>query len=419
MKTDLPGVKADMLIRGISQLVTAEGAEAKHGHAMSALRIVEDAAMAVSDGRIAWVGRASDWSGQADTTVDLGGVAVVPGLIDPHTHAVWAGDRLGDFEARTSGETYENILAAGGGIRSTVRATAAASHEQLVALAEPRIGALVRSGATTIEVKSGYGFTPAAEMAILEAIETLAASSRSRGGALILATLLIHIPPVGDGERSRYVQQVCTELIPEVGRRGLATAVDVFVEREAWHVSEAEEIFKSAIQHGLAIKLHSDQFHSIGGVELGVRLGALSVDHLEASGEKEIASLAASETIATILPGVSLHLGIPAAAGRKLIDAGAAVAVGTDLNPGSSPLFSIAAALALAVRMNGLTAQEAIVAGTVNAACALGLKDRGRLEVGCAADFLVLDSSDWRDLVYLLGVNPVRETWIGGRRAEA
>ena len=408
-------MKTELLITGVSQLITAEGAEAKRGRAMGALTMVKDAAMAVSGGRIAWVGKASDWTGQAAAVVDVGGAAVVPGLIDPHTHAVWAGDRLADFEARTSGATYEQILAAGGGIRSTVRATAAASVDELVLLAKPRIDALMRSGATTIEVKSGYGFSPAAEIAMLEAIDALAGSSRVR----VLATLLIHIPPVDGSERRAYVEQVCGELIPEVARRGLASAVDVFVEREAWQVSEAEEMFAAAKKNGLAVKLHSDQFHSIGGVELGVRLGALSVDHLEAAGVAQIESLAASGTIATILPGVSLHLGIPAASGRKLIDAGAAVAVGTDLNPGSSPLFSSAAALALAVRMNGLTAQEALVAGTVNAACALGLGDRGRLEVGCAADFLVLDSSDWRELVYALGTNPVREVWVDGRRAEA
>jgi imidazolonepropionase len=344
---------------------------------------------------------------------------VVPGLIDPHTHGVWAGDRLADFEVRTSGATYEEILAAGGGIRSTVRATAAASVEELVALAKPRIDALMRSGATTIEVKSGYGLALAAEIAMLEAIEILAASSRVRGGVRIVATLLIHLPPVDAADRCGYVEQVCAKLIPEVASRGVASAVDVFIEREAWQVGESEQIFTCAKQHGLGIKLHSDQFHSIGGVELGVRMGALSVDHLEAAGEEQIKTLAASQTIATILPGVSLHLGIPAAPGRKLIDAGAAVAVGTDLNPGSSPLFSSAAALALAVRMNGLTAQEAFIAGTVNAACALGLSDRGRLEAGCVADFLVLHSSDWRDLVYVLGANPVRETWIGGRRVEA
>jgi imidazolonepropionase len=405
----------ELLITGISQLVTAQGAGAKHGRSMSELMVLKDAVLAISGGRIDWVGTKRDWSGNAAVTVDLGGVAVLPGLVDPHTHAVWAGDRLADFEARVAGATYEQILLAGGGIRSTVRATAAASVEELVALAKPRVEALLRSGATTIEVKSGYGFAMSAEIAMLEAIAKLAADAQAR----IVATVLIHLPPVDTPDRARYVEDVCAELIPEVARRGLATAVDVFVEREAWQVAEAEQIFACAKSHGLAVKLHSDQFHSIGGVELGVRVGALSVDHLEAAGAVPIAALAASQTIATILPGVSLHLGIPVAAGRRLIDAGAAVAVGTDLNPGSSPLFSSAAALGLAVRMNGLTAQEAIVAGTVNAACALGLSDRGRLESGCVADFVVLHEKDWRDLVYVMGANPIREVWVGGRRVGA
>ncbi len=408
-------MKTDLLITGISQLVTAEGASAKHGRSMSELKVVKDAVLAISGESIDWVGARNDWTGEAAATLDLGGVAVLPGLIDPHTHAVWAGDRLADFEARVAGATYEQILLAGGGIRSTVRATAAASMEELIALAKARVEALLRSGATTVEVKSGYGFAISAEIAMLEAIAVLAAESQAR----IVATLLIHLPPVEAAERPRYVEQVCAELIPEVARRGLASAVDVFVEREAWQVAEAEQMFARAKKHGLAVKLHSDQFHSIGGVELGVRVGALSVDHLEAAGEAQIQAIAASDSIATILPGVSLHLGIPAAAGRRLIDAGAAVAVGTDLNPGSSPLFSSAAALALAVRMNGLTAQEAIVAGTSNAACALGVSDRGRLEAGCLADFVVLHDSDWRELVYVLGTNPVREVWVGGRRVVA
>jgi len=408
-------MNVDVFISGISQLVTAEGSGPKRGHAMRELKTVADAGIAISAGRIAWIGKKRDWAGLAETVVDVGGCAVVPGLVDPHTHAVWAGDRLGDFEARTSGATYEAILAAGGGIRSTIRATAATPLQTLVELAMPRIDALVSSGATTIEVKSGYGFTPAAELAMLEAIRSLSAISHAR----IIPTLLIHIPPADITERASYLQQVCEELIPEVATRNLATAVDVFLEKEAWQVIEAEGIFTIARQHGLAIKLHCDQFHSIGGVELGVRLGARSVDHLEASGMHQLRELAASSTVATILPGVSLHLGIPAAPGRKLIDAGAAVAVGTDLNPGSSPLFSTSAALALAVRLNGLTAQEALVAGTVNAACALGLAYAGRLEVGCPADFLVLHSSDWRDLIYTLGANPVREVWVGGRKVAA
>jgi imidazolonepropionase len=405
-------MKAEILITGISQLVTAEGAGPKRGRTMRELKIVEQAAIAVSAGVIVWTGKESEWVGETEATVDAGGRAVVPGLVDPHTHAVWAGNRLADFEARTSGSTYEDILAAGGGIRSTIRSTTAASRDDLEALAKPRIDSLIASGATTIEVKSGYGFTPEAELAMLEAIQSLSAGSTAR----IVPTLLIHIPPAIPTDRSSYMSRVCDELIPEVARRNLATAVDIFVEKEAWHVYEAKELFQRAKQFGLAIKLHSDQFHCIGGVELGTDFGALSVDHLEASGPEQIAKVASSSTIATILPGVSLHLGIPAAPGRKLIDAGAAVAVGTDLNPGSSPLFSTSTALALSVRLNGLTVEEALVAGTVNAACALGIKDAGRLEAGCAADFLVLQSSDWCDLVYTLGANPVRDVWIGGKK---
>ncbi|HXC94353.1 MAG TPA: imidazolonepropionase [Edaphobacter sp.] len=405
-------MKADLLIKGISQLVTAEGSGPKRGRAMRELKIVESAAIGISSGTIVWTGREADWSGETGAIIDVSGGVVVPGLVDPHTHAVWAGDRLNDFEARTAGRTYEEILAAGGGIRSTIRATAAASQDQLVAMATPRIDSLVSSGATTIEVKSGYGFTPTAEVAMLEAIQSLSKLAAAR----IVSTLLIHIPPAALVDRPVYISQVCEELIPEVAQRKLATAVDIFIEKEAWQVAEAEQIFDSARQYGLSIKLHSDQFHSIGGVELGLRLGAFSIDHLEASGTKEIMEIASGSTIATILPGVSLHLGIPAAPGRQLIDAGAAVAVGTDLNPGSSPLFSASEAMALSVRLNGLTPQEAFVAGTVNAACALGLENVGRLEVGCVGDFLVLHGKDWRELVYTLGTNPVQEVWIGGKR---
>jgi imidazolonepropionase len=377
---------------------------------MSELLLIEDAAVAIADGRFVWVGAVSDWSGDATETVDLSSRAVVPGLVDPHTHAVWAGDRLADFDARTSGRSYEEMLAAGGGIRSTIRATAAATKDDLVALAIPRIVALVASGATVIEVKSGYGFSVPAELAMLEAIAMLAVRTRAR----ILPTLLIHVPPAEPSERAAYVAQVIDELIPEVARSGLAVVVDIFVEREAFHVDEAERVLRCAREHGLGIKMHAEQFHSVGGVELALTMGALSVDHLEACTTSQYAAFAGSNTIATVLPGVSLHLGLPAAPGRQLIDAGAALAVGTDLNPGSSPLFSTSAALALAVRLNGLTAREALVAGTINAACALGLRDAGRIEVGMPADFLVLEGRDWRSLVYTLGANPVRETWIAG-----
>ncbi len=403
--------QADLLITGITQLATPSGAGPKHGTTMNAISIFENAALAIADGRFTWTGIASNWAGSAGRIVDLGGRAVVPGLVDPHTHAVWAGDRLRDFDARTSGVTYEQILAAGGGIRSTVHATLAVTQDELTVLAEQRIWALIRSGATVVEVKSGYGLTIAGELRMLEVIHALAARLPVR----IVPTLLIHIPPAETSERATYVDQVCSELVPEAARRKLAHAVDVFIEKEAWSAHEAEAIFTTALDHGLQIKAHTEQFHSVGGLELALRLGALSVDHLEAAKPQQFDLFCNSRTIATILPGVSLHLGIPNAPGRQLIDAGAAVAVGTDLNPGSSPLFSTSAALGLAVRVNGLTMREALVAGTVNAAHALGL-DAGRIEPGQPADFVVLESSDWRDLLYTMGTNPVREVWSNGKR---
>jgi imidazolonepropionase len=405
-------MNADLLIVGITQLATPQGAGAKCGAQMREIVVLEKAAIAISGDRIAWVGSAAEWPGTASRTIDLGGCAVVPGLVDPHTHAVWAGDRLGDFDARTSGVSYEQILASGGGIWSTIRATTRASDDALLSLAEQRVRSLVRSGATVVEIKSGYGFTVAAELRMLEVIRHLA----SRLPIRIVPTLLIHIPPNDAREREVYVQQVQSELIPEAARRDLAQAVDIFIEKEAWNTTEAESVLNCALEHGLRIKVHAEQFHSVGGVELALRLGALSADHLEACTTRQYALFRNAQTIATVLPGVSLHLGIPKAPGRQLIDAGAAVAVGTDLNPGSSPLFSTSAALGLAVRLNGLTAAEALVAGTANAAQALGMSDAARLEAGMPADFAVLRSSDWRDLVYCMGMNSVRETWCKGQR---
>lgn len=405
---------ADLLLTGISELATPPSTLPARGRAMGELDIIADAAIAVSDGTIAWAGPRTGWRGTATGEIDLGGRAVIPALVDPHTHAVWAGDRLADFEDRCRGVGYEAILARGGGIRSTVRHTAAAPVSELVELGGPRIDALMASGAATIEVKSGYGFDIDAELRSLEAIGRLRASSPAR----IVPTLLIHIPPVDGGERADYLHAVCRELIPAVARDELAAAVDIFIEREAFTVADAEQVFRAAGAAKLPVKAHADQFHAIGGVELAVRHGALSVDHLEASGDPQIAALAAGGTVATILPGVTLHLGLPAAPGRKLIDAGAIVAVGTDLNPGSSPLFSTQQAMAMAVRLNGLAPAEALTAATVNAAAALGLADSGAVVPGARADLLVLDDGDWRAAPYTLGSSPVATLFIAGQEVE-
>lgn len=402
---------SETLFTNISQLVTpAPGVQ--RGAAMRDLTVIPDAAMLVSGGVIRWVGPRTEAPGTAQEH-DLEGVAVVPGLTDPHTHAVWAGDRLADFEARVQGVPYEEILARGGGIRSTTRATIARTETELAALTLPRLEALLRSGATTIEIKSGYGHDFDEELKILQA----AYFAETEFIGSVVRTLLLHVPPA-EG-RKDYVRGVCEQLIPEVASENLAAAVDVFTEREAFTVAETRAILLAAKAHGLQTKLHADQFHAIGGTELACELGALSVDHLEASGPAQIAALSASNTVATILPGVTLHLGLPAAPGRALIDAGAAVAVGTDLNPGSSPVFSVQLALALAVRLNRLTPAEALTACTVNAAAALGLGDRAALAPGQRADFLALHSADWRDLAYTLGANPVRSVFVSGSGIQA
>jgi imidazolonepropionase len=406
---------SELLLTGISEVVTPDGPGPRRGAAMGQLRIVPRAAVAIDAGRVSWIGPEQEWSGHAKSVIDLGGRAVIPGLVDPHTHAIWAGDRLADFEARSAGATYEQILSAGGGIWHTIRETAKRSCDEMVMLALPRIQALQRSGATTIEVKSGYGYTLEAELRMLEAVQRLQQQTLSR----LVPTLLIHICPEGRAVRQDYREMVCRELIPEVAARKLASAVDIFVEHHAWSAEDARVVLSCAQLHGLSIKLHTEQFQCVGGVEVGVEMGALSVDHLEVCSPKQCELVARSNTIATLLPGVSLHLGLPAAPGRALIDAGGAVAVGTDLNPGSSPLFSMAAAMSLAVRLNGLTAPEALTASTVNAAAALGLQNTGWLRVGQQVDLLVLESSDWRDLPYTLGQSMVREIWIAGQRQSA
>ena len=402
---------ADHLYTGITQLVSPGGRGALRGPAMSDLEILTDVAIAVTDGKISWIGPASAWDDAGTPTTDLGGRAVVPALVDPHTHIVWAGDRLSDFEARAAKVPYEQILAAGGGIRHTVQRTAESSVAHLAALAAPRADDLIRGGAGTIEVKSGYGFTLEAELTSLEAIRLL----HDRCPAHIVPTLLIHIPPRDEAERPGYLEMVTQTLIPEAIKRRLARAVDIFIEREAFTLNDARRVFACARDHGLAVKAHVDQFHAIGGVELAIEHGAVSVDHLEASGKPQIMALGLAPTIGVILPGVTLHLGIPAAPGRALIDAGAAVAIGTDCNPGSSPLFSPQLAMALAVRLNGLTPAEALVASTANGAAALQREGVGRLRVGMCADFLVVGSADWRDLPYTLGGSPIERMILAGR----
>ncbi len=400
----------DQLLTNIGQLVTPAGRGALRGAAMRELDVTTDATVAINAGRVVWTGRRSDWTGTAASEIDAEGRAVVPGLVDPHTHVVWGGDRLADFNARASGVAYETILAGGGGIRHTVEATRSSATDVLLSDALLRVTRMMRAGATTIEVKSGYGLTWHDEQRQLDTVRAMSA----RVPARLLATMLFHLPPRDATDRSAFLHDAVHTWIPSLADSGAATAVDIFIEREAFQVDEADLLFRAARQAGLACKAHADQFAALGGTELAIHHGALSVDHLEASGAPQITALAHSRTVGVVLPGVTLHLGLDAAPGRALIDAGGAVAVGTDCNPGSSPLFSMSLALALAVRLNGLTPAEALVAATANAAAALDLDDVGRLTTGTCADFLILRSADWRDLPYTLGDDPVARVFIAG-----
>ncbi len=403
-------MKVDRLLTNVAQLVTPAGTGALRGHQMRSLTVIQDAVIAIHAGRIVWCGPRRDWGGSAADEVDAHSCAVIPGLVDPHTHTVWGGDRLADFDARASGVSYEAILARGGGIRHTVAETRRCSDDALLSTAIARVGRMMRAGATTIEIKSGYGLTRRDEFRQLGTIRTLA----SHVPAQLSATMLFHLPPTNEAERAAFLHEAVHEWIPQIASDGTATAIDVFIEREAFTLVEADLLFRAARQVGLACKAHADQFSAMGATELAISHGALSVDHLEASGPDQISALAGGATVGVVLPGVTLHLGLPAAPGRALIDAGAAVAIGTDCNPGSSPLFSMSLALALAVRLNGLTPAEALTASTANAAAALGNDRVGRIAPEMCADFLILRSADWRDLPYTLGDDAVARVFIAG-----
>ncbi len=400
----------DQLLTNVSQLVTPPGAGVVRGAAMRDLQVIPDAAVAITGGRIVWRGARQDWTGTARAEIDARGCAVVPGLVDPHTHVVWGGDRLDDFDARASGVSYETILASGGGIRQTVMHTNSADDAALQTSAMLRLQRMMRAGASTIEIKSGYGTTWTGESRQLDVIRALS----FRVPARLVATMLFHVPPADAATRSAYLREAVNDWIPALARDDRATAIDVFIEREAFSVAEADLLMRAARQEGLACKAHADQFTAMGATELAIAHGALSVDHLEASGPRQIMALAESATVGVVLPGVTLHLGLPAAPGRQLIDAGAAVAIGTDCNPGSSPLFSMSLAVALAVRLNGLSPAEALTAATANAAAALHMADVGRIAPGMSADFLILRSRDWRDLPYTLGDDAVERVIIAG-----
>jgi imidazolonepropionase len=409
-RTNAPEQAHRLLVRDLAQVASPAGTSAPlRGDAFAAVELVEDAFVLVRDGTIESAGRMADL-GPLDGAVeelDGRGLCAIPGLVDCHTHPAWGGDRVEEFSLRAAGAGYEELHAAGGGIVSTVRATRALDEAALRARVSRHAGWMLRHGTTTWEGKSGYGLDRDTELASLRAV-------REAGGAPTWLGAHAVPPEFDDGDA--YLDFALAEVLPEAA--ALADAADVFLERGAFDAAQARRYLTACRQAGLALRLHGDQFTERGAIPLAVELGARSVDHLEATEEEGAQALAASEVTGVLLPASALFLDRPMPPARALVDAGAAIALATDFNPGSSFTTSLPLVCSLAATQLKLAPAEALSAVTVNAAHVLGVSaDRGRIAPGLRADLVLLDASDWRYLAYHLAGELVAAVIAGGRIA--
>jgi len=399
-----------LLVRNLAQLATPAGTDAPlRGRALGEVEVVSDAYLLCEDGRVTAVGRMRDLEppeGDVEE-IDGRGRCAIPGLVDCHTHACFAGDRVEEFALRAAGASYEELHAAGGGILSTVRATRGATEGELVEVVRQHGGWMLEHGTTTFEAKSGYGLDRETELASLRAI-------RAAGG---LPTWLgAHAVPPEFASADDYLDYALSEVLPDAAR--VADAADVFLEQGAFDVAQARRYLEACREAGLALRLHGDQFTEMGAITLALELGARSVDHLEATGPDGVRALATSAVAGVLLPASALFLGRPMPPARALIDAGAAVALATDFNPGSAFCESLPLVCSLACTQLRMSPAEALAACTVNAAHVLGLAGRkGRLAPGYDADFVLLDAPDWRYLAYHMAGTVVAETVLAGRTA--
>lgn len=414
-------MEVDLLLTEIGQLVPlAPPASVPRGApwrgALSELDAISGAALAVHEGRVVDLGPQAEVAARVRPRAQASarGGLVLPGFVDPHTHLPWLGSREDEFELRLAGKTYAEIAQQGGGIRATTRAVRGASVDQLVAAALPRLNRMLACGTTTAEAKSGYGLALAAERTQLQAIRALDAAHPIE---LVATNLAAHeIPDEHRADRGRWLDLLCEELLPEL--RELAEFCDVFCEDHVFTTDESRRILSRARDLGYGLKLHADEIVPTGGAELAVELGAVSADHLACTGPAGIEALSQSDTVAVLLPGTSFYLRkAEHAPGRAMIDAGVAVALASDLNPGSCLTESLPMILTLACLQCGLTPAEALRGTTLNAACAIGRgSELGSLEVGKRADFVIWDAPSWRYLPTHFGVSLVREVYKGGRR---
>jgi imidazolonepropionase len=406
------------VLRHAAQLVglAAPGERTRRGPDLRSPGLVEDGAVVIEGDTIRWLGPTAELPPlPPDAEVlDVPGKVVLPGFIDSHTHLLFAGSREAEFEQRLRGLTYQEITARGGGIQCTVREVRQSSREELKALARPRLQRMLRFGATTVEVKSGYGLTPADERKCLEAVADLSAE----GPLELVPTFLgAHaVPAEFRADRSAYVRLLLDDMLPEVARGRLAEFCDVFCEAGVFSVEESDRVLRRARDLGLRLKLHADELTPLGGAELAARLGAVSADHLLRVTEAGIDALAASDTVATLLPGTAFFLGVPYAPARTLIERGAAVALASDCNPGTCPTENLPLVGSMACTQMGMLPGEVVTALTLNAAAALGRSDRiGSLTPGKQADLIVCSVPDYRHLFYHFGVNHVWRVYKRGR----
>ncbi|MFO7768186.1 MAG: imidazolonepropionase [bacterium] len=417
-------VGAELVVTGIGEAYTARTAATGGPDDPSLDRstfvpeLVRGAALACGGGRILYVGPEEGLEEAVDTgdarQLDAQGALVTPGLIDAHTHMVYGGSRHDEYALRSTGASYLEIAEAGGGIRSTVGATRGAGEEQLEAGARMRLEAALALGTTTVEIKSGYGLETETELKTLEVIRALA-----EGGPQRVEATFLGAHEVPDGYRDRreaYIELVIEEMIPAAAEQGIASFCDVFCEKGVFTAEETERILAAGLGHGLRPKVHSDEFEAIGGTEAAVRVGAVSADHLTAVTSSGIRALAGSGTVPVLLPGTTLFLGkTDYAPARTLLEAGAPVALATDMNPGSSTFLSLPLMTTVACSMMKMHPAEALQAVTANAARALGLEGEvGTLEAGMAADLVVWDAGDYREIPYAAGHPLVRTVLIAG-----
>jgi imidazolonepropionase len=392
-----------VFIDGIGELLTLAPPE---------LGLVRDAAVIIRGGRVVFAGaraevRSDDVAGLP--RIDAGGRLVTPGLVDPHTHLIFAGSRAQEFDLRAQGKTYLDIQAAGGGIVSTVRAVRNAGDEELLAGALARIARFVAQGVTTLECKTGYDLSIEGELRLLRLYAELA----RRTPVTLSPTLLAHVPPP-DGSRADFVMRFCREAIPQAAAAGLADAVDVYCDAGAFTLDETRAILEAARAHGLALRAHAEQFTYTGAAELAASLGARSVEHLEALGPDAPRLLAEAGTVANLLPGAALTLKLPWPDARKLYAAGCTVALGTDCNPGSSLTESLPLMMSLGCMQMGLSCAEAWIAVTRAAAESVGKRDAGRLVPAARGDAVVWDAADHREVAQHFGVPLARDVVIAG-----